>query len=281
VREELQAISGTDRDNKELLDVALEAARAAASVIRDATSGREGLVWETKGRSDFVSAVDKASEHQIAEIVGRRLPDAVMLGEELSPNALANSGIVVIADPLDGTTNFLHGYPEYAVSIGVAREGELCAAVVLNVPRGEEFTAISGGGAFLNGSRIKVSPLREPGRALIGTGFPFRTVEQLPQYVAQFSLVAAGTAGMRRAGAAALDLASVACGRFDAFWELTLAPWDVAAGILLVREAGGIVTDLEGQSARPVAGGLVAGNPAMHAWLLQTVRRANVSKGND
>jgi myo-inositol-1(or 4)-monophosphatase len=281
VREELQAISGTDRDNRELLDVALEAARAAASVIRDATSQREELVWETKGRSDFVSAVDKASEQQIAEIVGRRLPDAVMLGEELSPNALSNTGIVVIADPLDGTTNFLHGYPEYAVSIGVAREGELCAAVVLNVPRGEEFTAISGGGAFLNGVRIKVSSLREPGRALIGTGFPFRTVEQLPQYVAQFSLVAAGTAGMRRAGAAALDLASVACGRFDAFWELTLAPWDVAAGILLVREAGGIVTDLEGQSARPVAGGLVAGNPAMHAWLLQTVRRANVNKGND
>ncbi|HEY3744743.1 MAG TPA: inositol monophosphatase family protein [Gemmatimonadaceae bacterium] len=277
----MQAISGTDRENKELLDVALEAARAAGSVIRDATSGREGLVWETKGRSDFVSAVDKASEQQIAEIVGRRLPDAVMLGEELSPNALSGSGIVVIADPLDGTTNFLHGFPEYAVSIGVAREGELCAAVVLNVPRGEEFTAISGGGAFLNGARIKVSSLREPGRALIGTGFPFRTVEQLPQYVAQFSLVAAGTAGMRRAGAAALDLASVACGRFDAFWELTLAPWDVAAGILLVREAGGIVTDLEGQSARPVAGGLVAGNPAMHAWLLQTVRRANVSKGND
>ena len=281
MREELQAISGTDRDNKELLDVALEAARAAATVIRDATPEREGLVWQTKGRSDFVSAVDKASEQRIAEIVGRRLPDALMLGEELSPNALSNSGIVVIADPLDGTTNFLHGYPEYAVSIGVAREGELCAAVVLNVPRGEEFTAISGGGAFLNGARIRVSPLREPGRGLIGTGFPFRTVEQLPQYVAQFSLVAAGTAGIRRAGAAALDLASVACGRFDAFWELTLAPWDIAAGILLVREAGGIVTDLEGQAARPIAGGLVAGNPAMHAWLLQTVRRANVSKGND
>lgn len=277
----MQAISGTDRDNKELLDVALEAARAAASVIRDATSEREGLVWETKGRSDFVSAVDKASEQRIVEIVGRRLPEAHMLGEELSPNAVSNSGIVVIADPLDGTTNFLHGYPEYAVSIGVARDGELCAAVVLNVPHGEEFTAISGGGTFLNGARIKVSTLREPGRALIGTGFPFRTVEQLPQYVAQFSLVAAGTAGIRRAGAAALDLASVACGRFDAFWELTLAPWDIAAGILLVREAGGIVSDLEGQAARPIAGGLVAGNPAMHAWLLQTVRRANVSKGND
>ena len=265
-----------------LLDVALEAARAAASVIRDATSDREKLVWESKGRSDFVSAVDKASEQRIVEIVGRRLPEALILGEELSPDALSHSGLVVIADPLDGTTNFLHGYPEYAVSIGVAREGELCAGVVLNVPRGEEFTATRGGGAFLNGSRIKVSSLKEPGRALIGTGFPFRTVEQLPQYVAQFSLVASGTAGIRRAGAAALDLASVACGRFDAFWELTLAPWDVAAGILLVREAGGIVTDLDGTTARPVGGALVAGNPAMHAWLLQTVRRANVSqKGID
>ena len=276
--EELQAISVTDRDNEELLDVALEAARAAASVIRDATSTREKLVWESKGRSDFVSAVDKASEQRIVEIVGRRRPDALMLGEELTPNALSHSGIVVIADPLDGTTNFLHGYPEYAVSIGVAREGELCAGVVLNVPRGEEFTAVRGGGAFLNGARIRVSGLREPGRALIGTGFPFRTVEQLPAYVTQFSLVAAGTAGIRRAGAAALDLASVACGRFDAFWELTLAPWDVAAGMLLVQEAGGIVSDLNGNPARPIGGALVAGNPAMHAWLLQTVRRANVSQ---
>ncbi|MGI8400742.1 MAG: inositol monophosphatase family protein [Gemmatimonadaceae bacterium] len=274
----MQAISVTDRDNEELLDVALEAARAAASVIRDATSTREKLVWESKGRSDFVSAVDKASEQRIVEIVGRRLPDALMLGEELSPNALSHSGIVVIADPLDGTTNFLHGYPEYAVSIGVAREGEICAGVVLNVPRGEEFTAVRGGGAFLNGARIRVSGLREPGRALIGTGFPFRTVEQLPTYVTQFSLVAAGTAGIRRAGAAALDLASVACGRFDAFWELTLAPWDVAAGMLLVQEAGGVVSDLVGNPARPIGGALVAGNPAMHAWLLQTVRRANVSQ---
>jgi myo-inositol-1(or 4)-monophosphatase len=278
VREELQAISGTDPDNNELLDVALEAARAAASVIRDATPGREKLVWESKGRSDFVSAVDKASEQRIVEIVGRRLPNARVLGEELSPDASSNRGIVVIADPLDGTTNFLHGYPEYAVSIGVARDGEMSAGVVLNVPRGEEFTATLGDGAFMNGARIKVSGLREAGRALIGTGFPFRTVEQLPQYVQQFSLVAAGTAGIRRAGAAALDLASVACGRFDAFWELTLAPWDVAAGILLVKEAGGVVTDLDGAPARPIGGALVAGNPAMHAWLLQTVRRANMSK---
>ena len=274
----MQAISGTDRDNLELLDVALESARAGAAVIRDATARREKLVWETKSRSDFVSKVDKASEQRIVEVVSRRCPEATVLGEELSPDARSSSGLVVIADPLDGTTNFLHGYPEYAVSIAITREGVACAGVVLNVPRGDEFTAVKGGGAFLNGERMRVSNLRDPGRALIGTGFPFKTLELLPQYVAQFSLVMRGTAGIRRAGSAALDLSNVACGRFDAFWELTLAPWDVAAGMLMVQEAGGIVTDLDGNPARPVEGAFVAGNPAMHAWLLQTVKRANMLK---
>jgi myo-inositol-1(or 4)-monophosphatase len=281
VREELQAISGTDLDSRKLLETALEAARAAAEVIRDATADRGTLVWESKGQSDFVSAVDKASEQCIVDIVRTHLPEATVLGEELSPTALAGSGLVVIADPLDGTTNFLHGYPEYSVSIAIASEGILCAGVVLNIPHGEEFTATKGGGAFLNGKRIAVSRLREPGRALIGTGFPFKTVDQLPEYTAQFTLVASGTAGIRRAGSAALDLCNVACGRFDAFWELTLAPWDMAAGMLMVREAGGIVTDLEGNDAQPVAGPLVAGSPAMHAWLLQTVKRANLSKGQN
>jgi myo-inositol-1(or 4)-monophosphatase len=278
VREESQAISGIDLANRDLLDVALEAARAGASVIRDATADRDKLVWESKGRSDFVSDVDKSSERKISDIVRRRLPDATMLGEELTPDALSSSGIVVIADPLDGTTNFLHGYPEYSVSIAIVRDGSLCAAVVLKVVNADEFTATSGGGAFLNGKRIKVSSLREPARALIGTGFPFKSLGELRQYLDQFPLVTRGTAGIRRAGSAALDLSNVACGRFDAFWELVLAPWDVAAGLLLVHEAGGIVTDIEGNPARPVAGAFVAGNPAMHAWLLQTIKRANMSK---
>ena len=262
-----------------LLETALEAAHAGARVIRDATAQREKLVWETKGRSDFVSEVDKASERAIGEIIGRRLPTATILGEELSPDVIPSSGIVVIADPLDGTTNFLHGYPEYSVSIAIASNGELCAGVVLNVPRGEEFAASKGGGAFMDGKPIHVSNLREPGRALIGTGFPFKSLDKLPEYVEQFSLVMRGTAGIRRAGSAALDLSGVACGRFDAFWELVLAPWDVAAGILLVQEAGGIVTDLNGDPPSLTAGAFVAGNPAMHTWLLQTVRRANLSQG--
>ena len=275
----MQAISQTDIGDSELLDVAVEAARAGARVIRDATAQREKLVWEPKGHSDFVSEVDKASEREIVAVIARRLPDATVLGEEFSPAAISSKGIVVIADPLDGTTNFLHGYPEYSVSIAIARDGVLCAGVVINVPRGEEFTSKRGGGAFLDGKRIHVSPLREPGRSLIGTGFPFKTLEKLPQYMEQFSLITRGTAGIRRAGSAALDMSNVACGRFDAFWELVLAPWDVAAGTLMVQEAGGIVTDLDGNPPSLTAESYVAGNPAMHAWLLQTVRRAKMSKG--
>jgi myo-inositol-1(or 4)-monophosphatase len=165
------------------------------------------------------------------------------------------------------------------VSIAIARNGILCAGVVVNVARGEEFTARKDAGAFLDGKRIRVSKLREPERALIGTGFPFKNLEKLPAYLEQFSLVMRGTAGVRRAGSAALDLSNVACGRFDAFWELVLAPWDVAAGILMVKEAGGIVTDLDGNQPQLDAGSFVAGNPPMHTWLLQTVRRANMIKG--
>jgi myo-inositol-1(or 4)-monophosphatase len=278
-RQELQGISESQSTDDDLLEIAREAARRGATVIRDASTQRDKLVWETKGRSDFVSEVDKTSEREIAGVVKRRLPDAVILGEELSPTAIAGKGIVVIADPLDGTTNFLHGYPEYSVSIAIARNGILCAGVVLNVAREEEFTATRGSGAFLDGKRIHVSNLREPARALIGTGFPFKNIEKLPHYLEQFSLVMRGTAGIRRAGSAALDLSNVACGRFDAFWELVLAPWDVAAGILMVQEAGGIVTDIDGNPPQLAAGAFVAGNPAMHAWLLQTVKRANMIKG--
>ena len=277
----MQAISETAALDLELLDIAVEAARSGAAIIRDATAGRGELVWETKGRSDFVSEVDKASEERIGAVIRSRLPGATILGEELSPSALSSRGIVIIADPLDGTTNFLHGYPEYSVSIAIASEGVLCSGVVINVARGEEFTAVRGGGAFLDGKRVHVSKLREPGKALIGTGFPFKSLEKLPRYMQQFNLVMRGVAGIRRAGSAALDLSNVACGRFDAFWELVLAPWDVAAGILLVQEAGGIVSDMDGGPARLDSQAFVAGNPAMHAWLLQTVRRANMGRESE
>jgi myo-inositol-1(or 4)-monophosphatase len=186
----------------------------------------------------------------------------------MSPH-LEAAELTFVADPLDGTTNFLHDFPWYAVSIAALVHGDHAASAVLNVPTGELFTATAGGGARRNGQPIHVSPRTDPARALIGTGFPFSHREGIQPYLRALPKIMAGAAGLRRAGAAALDLCDVACGRFDAFWELRLAPWDMAAGIQIIREAGGVVTDLQGAPARVQAGGLVAGNPTMHAWLLE------------
>ncbi len=220
-----------------------------------------------------MSTVDRGAEHAIAEIVMSRHSDARILGEELSPTMSDRQGLVFVADPLDGTTNFLHGFPFYAVSIGAMLDGVLCAGVVLNVANGELFSATPGGGTRLNGQAVAVSTIADPARSLIGTGFPFRSNEYVDEYLRMLPKIMQGSAGLRRPGAASLDLASVACGRLDAFWEMSLAPWDIAAGILLIREAGGLVTDLEGRPATVGHTGLVTGNPAMHAWLMSIVGR--------
>jgi myo-inositol-1(or 4)-monophosphatase len=177
---------------------------------------------------------------------------------------------VWVVDPLDGTTNFLHGFPSYAVSIAAAVNGVLEAGVVLNVPNNETVYAVRGGGAWRKGQRLEVSSIGDPGYALIGTGFPFREVSRLDQYMDQFARVARATSGIRRPGAAALDLADVAAGRFDGFWEQHLSAWDIAAGALLIREAGGRVTDFTGRDVGIEHTGVVAGNPAIHEWLLAT-----------
>ncbi|HUF66481.1 MAG TPA: inositol monophosphatase family protein [Gemmatimonadaceae bacterium] len=261
-------------DEGALLDAMVAAARAAGGIISAAAPTASDLAWEEKTAFDFVSRVDRAAEEEIVRILSAAHPDWLVLGEELTPAQQTDSGRAFIVDPLDGTTNFLHGYPEYAVSIAASAEGELLAAAVLNVGTGELFTAIAGGGAWLDGVPITVSRTTDHTRALIGTGFPFRRLDELARYVRQFDLVARRTSGIRRVGSAVLDLSDVACGRFDAFWELSLSPWDVAAGLLLIREAGGVVTDLEGSPARPAFGGYVAGNPVMHAWLMQTLADA-------
>ncbi|MEO7502692.1 MAG: inositol monophosphatase family protein [Gemmatimonadaceae bacterium] len=256
------------------------AAAAAARVIEDAVGGRASLTWEEKGESDFVTEVDKAAESAIANIIRTQCPEAVIVGEELSPDgSLKSRGISFIVDPLDGTTNFLHGYPEYSVSIAVTDGPDLVAGVVRNLTNAETFTAVRGGGAYLNGQRITVSRESNPVRALIGTGFPFKRHDLLEEYARQFVHVSRKTAGIRRAGSAALDLSNVACGRFDGFWELVLAPWDIAAGVLIVREAGGIVTELDG-AVKPIShGSVVAGNPDIHPWLLRTVHAALDDQG--
>ena len=257
---------------RELLAAAVRAADAAAIVIRDGARRLGTLDWETKSHADFVSEVDRSAEAIIREVLLGQYPAGIVMGEELTPHAVADEGLVFIVDPLDGTTNFLHGYPEYAVSIAAVRNGEIAAGIVLNVPTGERFTALRGEGARRDGERIRVSKITEPSRALIGTGFPFRHPGVLPLWQAQFARVMVETSGVRRAGAAALDLCDVACGRFEAFWELRLAPWDFAAGMLIIQEANGIVTGLDGKPVALDHGPIVAGNRAMHEWLLSNLQ---------
>lgn len=251
-----------------LLAACRDAAREAAAFIADQSERLRELDWVSKSRVDFVSAVDIGAEERIRRLLYERFPGATIIGEELSPDEKRSAGVVFAVDPLDGTTNFLHGYPQYAVSIAASVDGALQAAVVHDVPRGVQFWGREGGGAYRDDVRVTVSNVSQPSRALIGTGFPFRDPSQLEPYLTGFTSVAREAAGLRRSGAAALDLVDVACGRFDAFWELSLSPWDVAAGILLIREAGGVVTDLDGAQKKVAYGSLVAGNPVMHDWLL-------------
>jgi myo-inositol-1(or 4)-monophosphatase len=255
-----------------LLDASVAAARVAADYIRSREADRAHLDVREKQASDFVSEVDTGAESRIREVLDRVVPGAQVVGEELSPTASTAGETVFVVDPLDGTTNFLHGFPAYAVSIGAMSQGEVVAGVILDVPRGELFTATAGGGAFRDGQAIHVSPVSSPDRALVGTGFPFKNLEFLADYVQQFERITRARSGVRRAGSAALDLASVGCGRFDAFWELRLAPWDIAAGLLMVREAGGRVTDLEGRDIMPATGPVVASNGHLHEWLLESLR---------
>lgn len=244
------------------------AAVRAADVVRGAAETLREVHWEVKGPSDFVSRVDREAEAALGAVIAQRHPDAVLIAEESSPKAQAGP-LTFVADPLDGTTNFLHGFPWYAVSVGAIVDGEQMAGVVLNVANGDLFTAARGSGARRNGQPIHVSTIDDPGRALLGTGFPFKHREGIGPYLRVLPRLMESAAGLRRAGAASLDLCDVACGRFDAFWEYQLAPWDVAAGILIIREAGGVVTHLDGSPARAVHGAFVAGNPTMHAWLLK------------
>ena len=262
-------------DAASLLAHIQRAAIAAAAFIRARAGNREHIEWRAKSLTDFVSDVDLGSERLIRDALTTAYPNALILGEELSPESSTSAEVVFVVDPLDGTTNFLHGFHEYAVSIAAAVHGELVAGVVVEVPTGDRYTATRGGGAFRNGEPIRVSAIDDPSRALIGTGFPFGDDDSLELYLRHFAAVAPHTAGMRRPGSAALDLVHVACGHFDAFWELSLAPWDFAAGMLLVREAGGVVTTVGGERKVPLDyGNLLAGNPTMHRWLARTLAHA-------
>jgi myo-inositol-1(or 4)-monophosphatase len=258
-----------------LLAAAESAARGAARLIRDQEGKFGPERWNRKARADFVTEVDREAERLIVELLIERFPGSRVVGEELTPGQVEAAPLQWIVDPLDGTTNFLHRFPHYAVSIAAVRDGVIEAGIVLDVVRDIAWTAARGGGAWADGEPIGVSTLADPAIALIGTGFPFKHADtELPRYLKMLQALAQQTAGLRRPGSAALDLCSVASGQFDGFFELALAPWDVAAGTLLVREAGGVVTDLAGADAGLAHGSIVAGNPEVHRWLLRTLREA-------
>ena len=254
------------------LNIAIKAARQAAKIINRHSLDIEKLKIDVKRQSDFVTEVDRAAEAAILEVLREAYPTHGILAEESGlAGTAADSEYQWIIDPLDGTTNFIHGLPQYAISIGLAHKGVMTQAVVYDPNRNELFAATRGGGAFLNDKRIRVSKRVRLDEALIGTGFPFRMFEHIDAYLAIFRDVAQRTAGMRRPGAAALDLAWVACGRMDGFWELGLSPWDMAAGSLLITEAGGLVGDLSGEAGFMQTGNIVGGNPKIFAQLLQII----------
>jgi myo-inositol-1(or 4)-monophosphatase len=252
-------------------DVAISAAAHAAAFIAQESLTRHTITWEEKSATDFVSHVDLGAEAIIRRVFAEQAPDIGIVGEELGGGSPV-SGLVAIVDPLDGTTNFLHGFPNYGVSICVALDGVPQAAVIHDVSRGGTYHAIAGGGAFRDERPLHVSTLATHGRALIGTGIPFKDITHADRYLGQLRRLMPVVSGVRRAGSAALDLCDVTAGRFDAFWELYLNPWDLAAGILLVREAGGRVTDLDGRDAGLEGGPIVASNGILHEWFLGVLR---------
>jgi len=254
-----------------MLNIAVRAARRAGSIINRASLDGGGLNVRSKRAKDFVTQVDQAAEQAIIDIVRKAYPEHGFLAEE-SGASQQHSEYVWIIDPLDGTTNFIHGFPQYCVSIGIQQRGALAHAVVYDPARNELFTASKGRGAFLNDRRIRVSTLTKFGDALVGTGFPFKELGRLELYTRQLQTMMQTCAGVRRAGAAALDLAYVACGRLDAFWELGLSPWDMAAGALLILEAGGLVGDLKGDQGFLESGDIAAATPKVFPALLEALR---------
>ena len=253
-----------------MLNTAVKAARAAGAIINRASLDLDRLQVNTKAPNDFVTEVDHAAEAAIIDILLAAYPGHGILAEESgSSRGARDSEFVWIIDPLDGTTNFIHGLPTYAVSIGLAFRGQVQQAVVYDPARNDMFYASKGRGAFLNDKRLRVSKRTRLAECLIGTGFPFRRADDLGHYLRMFETVMKSCAGMRRPGAAALDLCYVAAGWYDGFFETGLGPWDMAAGSLLVTEAGGLVGNFTGEADFLHQREVVAGAPKIYGQLVQ------------
>jgi myo-inositol-1(or 4)-monophosphatase len=262
-----------------MLNIGIRAARRAGDLIMRYMNRLHQLEVRSKDRNDFVTEVDLRAEAEIIESIRTTFPDHGILAEESgrsdskhgNKNSDGDDEFVWIIDPLDGTTNFIHGFPQFAVSIGLKKRGQMECAIVYDPMRQELFTAARGDGAKLDDRRIRVSKQLTMEGALIGTGFPYRTnLHWLDGYMAMFKDLTQQAAGIRRPGAASLDLAYVAAGRLDGFWEMGLAPWDTAAGMLLIVEAGGMVSDLSGNEYKH-GGNIACGTPKVHTALLEII----------
>ena len=256
-----------------MVNIAVRAARSAGNIIVRYADRLDRVRVEEKGHNDFVSDVDRMAEQAIHDVLHRAYPDHAVVGEEFGgAEKAANAEFVWVVDPLDGTRNFLRGFPHWAVSIALKRRGVLEVGVIYDPLRQELFTAKRGAGATLESRRIRVNPRHSIEKTLLGTGFPFRQPEEhRAAYLKMFAAVFAQVGDLRRAGSAALDLAYVACGRLDGYWEMGLKEWDIAAGALLVQEAGGVISDFSGHDRYLLTGNVVAGSPRLCQHLLNTI----------
>ncbi len=255
-----------------MLNTAVKAARKAGSIITRSSFDLDSLTVRRKRQNDFVSEVDHAAEEAVIGVLREAYPSHGIIAEE-SGASDAKADYVWVIDPLDGTTNFLHGFPQYCVSIGLLHKGVPSQAVVFDPNRNELFTASKGVGAYLNDRRMRVSKTDKLEDSLVSTGFPFREIGDLDDYLRMLKNMTLNTSGIRRPGAAALDLAWVAAGRADGFWEMGLSPWDMAAGALLVREAGGLVGDFDGEDRFLASGRIVASNAKIFSAMLQVLKQ--------
>jgi myo-inositol-1(or 4)-monophosphatase len=252
-----------------MLNIAIRAARAAGDSIVREMDRVSDISVDLKGKNDFVTEVDKQAEYIIIETIKNAYPDHAFLAEESGKSG--DSEYVWIIDPLDGTTNFLHGFPHFAVSIALQYKGRLDQAVIYDPVKQELFTASQGKGAQLNSKKIRLSSQKTIDGALLGTGFPFKEEHDMDRFIDNVKSFFPKAAGIRRAGAASLDLAYVACGRLDGFWEYDLKPWDIAAGALLVQEAGGISCEPTGGTNYIDTGDIISSNPKLLKAMLKSI----------
>lgn len=254
-----------------ILNIAVTAARNASRIIMRSIGRVEAQHISEKKKNDFVTEIDKAAEKEIIQTIKKNYPAHKIITEECGVIE-GDEMFTWVVDPLDGTTNFIHGIPHFSISIALLYKGKIEHGVIYDPVRNELFVASRGDGARVNDRRIRVSTTTKFERSLIGTGFPFKNPENISIYLRIFSDMLSHVGGMRRAGSAALDLAYVAAGRFDGFWELGLSEWDMAAGILLIKEAGGLVSDIHGEEKCLETGNIIAGNPKIFKNLLQLIK---------